>query len=345
MKLNLVSPPTELENVAYSLPFSFIGDGEKCEGVFTVAGEDIYVFVDGKLDQQYKILDFKEFECRRMIGSSMAQGILENGDAVCFCGFSQDMFVRFAEVMKLLEHYIRTGELITDTGDDEPTCPNCGLPLEGASECIFCKSKGSTLLRLIKRIGPYKRYFLTAVVCTVLSQLIWVIMPYLDRMIIDDYVTPRCDEWSGFIAIVITIVSMLLLGGLLEYFNMKNSFKTALSIGRDLRQEVFERSQQLSLGSISKRTAGELINRVSHDAAKLEEFITANGKDAIVKLLSLVIIGGILFFMDWRLALLTIVPVPFVFLIVKKLFSVMAIRYTAVCGHRHDGCGHREQGG
>ena len=84
------------------------------------------------------------------------------------------------------------------------------------------------------------------------------------------------------------------------------------------------------MSSLSKRTAGELINRVSGDAAKLEEFITANGKDAIVKLLSLMIIGGLLFVMNWRLALMTIVPVPFVFLIVKKLFNVMALRYTAV---------------
>ncbi len=330
MDLLLKLPPSELDDIAYSLPFSYIGDGESCEGVFSVAGEHIYIFVDGELEEKYDIKQFESFECRRQIGSSMAQGILKNGDAVCFCGFTQEYFVRYGEVMKLLEHYIRTGEMITDTGADEPTCPTCGLPLDGAAECVFCKSKGSTLLRLIKRIGPYRKYFIIAVICTILSQLVWVFMPYLDRIIIDDYVTPHLEEWGGFIAIVIGIVTMLLLAGVFEYLNMKNSFKTALNIGRDLRQEVFDKSQQLSLGSLSKRTAGELINRVSGDAAKLEEFITANGKDAIVKILSLMIISVLLFVMDWRLALMTIVPIPFVFLIVKRLFNTMAIRYTAV---------------
>lgn len=75
------------------------------------------------------------------------------------------------------------------------------------------------------------------------------------------------------------------------------------------------------MNSISKRTAGELINRVSSDAAKLEDFITANGKDAIVKILSLVIIGILLFIMDWRLALMTVLPVPIVFIIVQKLLT------------------------
>ena len=330
MDLKIKLPENATDDIVYSLPYKFANDGEMVDGIFCADKEYIYIYADGKIEEQYKISDFLEFTCRRQIGSSMAQGIKENGDAVCFCAFTQDMFARFGEVMKLLEHYVRTGELITETDEDEPVCPSCGLPLEGGSECVYCKGKGSTILRLLKRIGPYKKYFITAVICTIASELVWVFMPYIDRLIIDNYVTPKLIDWSGFISIVIAIVSLLLVGGVMELLNMRNSFKTALNIGRDLRQEVFEQSQQLSMSSLSKRTAGELINRVSGDAAKLEEFITANGKDAIVKLLSLMIIGGLLFVMNWRLALMTIVPVPFVFLIVKKLFNVMALRYTAV---------------
>lgn len=330
MNLLLKLPDAPPEGVVYSLPFQFIGDGESCDGVFSVTKEKIFIYVDGMLDQQYNLLDFKEFLCRRQVGSSMAQGILKNGDVICFCGFTQEFFVRFAEVMKLCEHYVRTGELITDTGGDEPVCPNCGLPLEGAAECVYCKSKGSTLLRLVKRIGPYKKYFIIALICTIVSQLIWVVLPYLDRLIIDEYVTPKLRDWSGLAAVMITALTLLLGAQLLDYFNMKHSFKAALGLGRDLREEVFEKSQRLSMNAVSKRTAGELINRVSNDAAKLEDFVTANGKDAIVKLLSLLIIGIILFTMDWRLALMTIVPVPIVFLTVKKLFNTMAIRYTSV---------------
>ena len=330
MDLRIKLPDNAGEDIVYSLPFGFANDGEQVDGIFCTDREYIYIYTGGKVEEKYRISDFSEFVCRRQIGSSMAQGIREDGEAVCFCAFSQELFARYGEVMKLLEHYVRTGELLTETDEDEPVCPNCGLPLEGGSECVYCKSKGSTMLRLIKRIAPYKKFFITAVICTMASELIWVLMPYLDRIIIDDYVTPRVQEWSGFVSIVIAIVSLLLAAGVLELLNMRNSFKTALNIGRDLRQEVFEKSQQLSMNSLSKRTAGELINRVSGDAAKLEEFITANGKDAIVKLLSLLIIGVLLFVMDWRLALMTIVPVPFVFLIVKKLFNVMALRYTAV---------------
>lgn len=322
--------PEDRPNAPFSLPFHFTGDGEACEGIFCFEGDSLYIYVDGVLEGEYDVHEFDEFTCRRQIGTSMAQGIKEDGEVICFCAFKQDMFLRFAEMLKLVEHYVRTGELITDTGEDEPVCPKCGLPLEGAPECVFCKSKSSTMLRLIKRIAPYKKYFAAALIFTILSQMIWVLMPYLDRLLIDKYVTPKVDDLGGVAKIGVSVLLLLLTAGLFEYLNMKNSFRVALNLGRDLRQEVFEKSQQLSMSSISRRTAGELINRVSGDAAKLEDFLAANGKDAVVKMLSLIIIGTLLFVMDWRLALMTVLPVPIVFLIVSKLFDMMAIRYTKV---------------
>lgn len=330
MNLCLEKPENADESVVYSLPCKFTAEGERADGHFCVTREKILIYFGGELTEKYAISDFSEFICRQQIGSSMAQGIAKDGETVCFCGFTQDMFLRYAELLKLLDYYVRTGEFITETGGEEPSCPNCGMPLEGAKECIYCTSKGKTMVKLIRRIAPYKKYFAVAVLCTILSELLWVLMPYLDRIIIDKYVTPRNDNWAGLIAVIIAIISLLLLAGVFEFINMRSSFKVALNLGRDLRQEVFEKSQQLSMNSISKRTAGELINRVSNDAAKLEDFITANGKDAIVKILSLLIIGVLLFVMDWRLALMTVLPVPIVFVIVQRLFDLMAVRYTKV---------------
>lgn len=330
MNLCTSKPENADDGIIYSLPFNFNSSGEEVNGHFCVTRTKIIIYIDEKIINEYKISDFSEFECRQQIGTSMAWGITAEGETVCFCAFTQDRFLRFAELLKLLDYYARTGEFINETDEEEPVCPKCGLPLDGAKEYIFCISKGRTMLKLIKRIAPYKKYFAIAVICTILSEALWVIMPYLDRIIIDKYVTPKAAEWSGLAAVVVTIILMLLFAGIFEFFNMKNSFKVALNLGRDLRQDVFEKSQRLSMSSISKRTAGALINRVSSDAAKLEDFITANGKDAIVKILSLIIIGVLLFVMDWRLALMTVIPVPIVFIIISKLFDTMAIRYTKV---------------
>lgn len=330
MNLCLSKPKCADENVVYSLPFNLTMDGEKTNGHFCVTREKILVYINEKIKNEYLIADFSEVICNQQIGSSMVQGITNDGETLYLCGFSQEHFLRFAELCKLIDYYIRTGEFITETDEDEPTCLKCGMPLEGAKECPYCTSKGKTMMKLIKRIAPYKKYFAAAVVCTILSELIWVLMPYLTRVIIDDYVTPKSHEWGGFASITLAIALSLIIAGLLEFVNMKYSFKVALNMGKDLRQDVFRKSQSLSMSSISKKTAGELIKRISNDAAKLEDFVTANGKDAIVKILSLVIIMVLLFVMDWRLALMTVIPVPLVFYITNKLFMKMAVCYTMV---------------
>lgn len=330
MNLNIAKPASAGNDVIYSLPANLDRDNKACDGAMCVTREKLLIYLDGELIREHDISDFKEFVCQQQIGSSMAQGITAEGKAIYFCSFTQEYFLRYAELMKLLDYFVRTGRFIEETDGDELRCPKCGLPLEGAKECVFCTSKGKTMVRLLKRIGPYKKPFAAAVICTILAELVWVLLPYLDRYVIDNYVTPKYEHWSGFVAVVITIIGLVLAAGIFEYINMKSSFKVALSLGRDIRQDVFEKSQSLSIASTSKRTAGEMINRISGDAAKLEDFITANGKDAIVKILSLVMIGIILFVMDWRLALMTVIPVPIVFIIVNKLFETMAIRYTKV---------------
>ena len=330
MKLILKLPPENDSGIVYSLPFGFTESGDKCDGIFAVTKEDIRIYIDGKVEEVYKILDFTELFVRRGVGTSMIQGKTTDGEVIGLCGFTQDLFPRYGEVAKLLTHYIRTNELIRDTGADEPVCPKCGMPLEGSSECVFCKSKTSTMLRLVKMILPYRKSFIIALVCTVLSQAVWVSYPYLDRLLIDKYITPKNEHLAGIVLIGVSMMVLKIIEGVFNYFNMKHSFKVSLNIGRNIRESVFRKSQQLSMNAISRRTAGELINRIANDAAKLEDFITANGKDAIVDIFSVIVIGVLLFTMNPKLALMAVLPIPFVLMLSKKLHEIMAVNYTRV---------------
>ena len=120
---------------------------------------------------------------------------------------------------------------------------------------------------------------------------------------------------------------IVVINAILDYVNMKSSYYVALNLGQDLRQDVFNKTLDLSMSSISKKTAGELINRVSNDANKLQSFITDNGKHALVRILSLIIIAVILFVMNWKLALMAILPIPLAVYIVKKLYNVIHMHF------------------
>ncbi|MFT3951020.1 MAG: ABC transporter ATP-binding protein [Oscillospiraceae bacterium] len=330
----LVSKPDGTEDflaqLVYSLPFNLNREDGLTNGHLCVTNERIFVYENNECAADYAIGDFTEFKCEQFTGCALMTAVRENGESVCLCAFTYEHFLKFAEVCKLLEFSLKTGALVTDTGAEEPRCPQCGFTLEGAPECPYCVSKGRTLVKLFKRTAPYKNYFIAAILLTVLCECIWVVMPYTTRVIIDDFVTPKSHDWAGMIGITAVVVGLLLIAGIMEFFNMKCSFKVALGLGRDIRQAVFEKTQVLSMTSVSKRTAGELISRVTNDATKLENFVVQNGKDATVKVLSLFIIGGIMFAMNWKLSLLVVLPMPFVLVLTNRLFRVMAVRFTKV---------------
>ena len=316
--------------VIFSLPYDMDTDANVVSGHTCVTDSEIITYLDDKEVCRRYIDDFEEFKCEQMIGTSMMTGVLKSGESIAICVFRQQEFLRYAELCKILDYYLRTGRLITETDADEPVCPKCGIALNGAKDCPFCAKKSRLFLKLAKRVGPFKKYFITAVICSIISQIIWIIVPNITRHIIDDYAVPQNADWQGFLTLAITLVTLVALSSIPDHLNVKCSFKVALGMGKKLREDVFAKSESLSMSAVTKKTAGELIRRVSGDAAKLENFVTEKGKDLVIHIISLIALVIIIFCMNWKLALLTVLPIPIVFILTKKLFRTMSVRYTRV---------------
>jgi len=87
---------------------------------------------------------------------------------------------------------------------------------------------------------------------------------------------------------------------------------TSNKITVTLREMVFDKIQRLSIARISKRTSGELMNRVSNDTAELSRFISNEFGNMFEQVLILLVVGIYLFSYDWLLALMIILPTPIV---------------------------------
>ncbi len=329
MNLKLSAPEgIELDSLVFSLPFNISSSDRRVNGHLCVSREEIMVYINGELKETIEFDQFEEYACEQLVGCSMMVGRIDDKDVKCICAFTQENFIAFAELCKLLNHYLTTGDFITESDIDEPKCPKCHLPLDGYSECPYCQSKIKVFSKLLKRVAPYKKPFGIAILCTIIAQLLGVVEPYVNRILVDDYVLPMNDSnWAGFGMLCGAMLLFVVISTLLDYINMKCSFRVALNLSQDLRQDVFNKTLDLSMSSISKKTAGELINRVSNDANKLQSFITDNGKNAIVRIMSLIIIAIILFIMNWKLALMAILPIPLAVYIVKKLYNVIHMHF------------------
>jgi ATP-binding cassette subfamily B protein len=82
-------------------------------------------------------------------------------------------------------------------------------------------------------------------------------------------------------------------------------------VARDLRAELYEHIQRLSLSFFSRKKTGSLITRVSSDTDRLWDFVAFGVVDVSLSIVMLAGLSTVLLTLDWRLGLVMTVPVPF----------------------------------
>ena len=119
MNLKISAPAgTDINDFLFSLPFNLNGERELANGHLCVTREQIFVYVDNELSASYMIDDFDEYACEQLVGCSMMVGRIDDVDKMRICSFTQDNFIAFAEVCKLINHYLTTGDFIDNSDID-----------------------------------------------------------------------------------------------------------------------------------------------------------------------------------------------------------------------------------
>jgi ATP-binding cassette subfamily B protein len=81
-------------------------------------------------------------------------------------------------------------------------------------------------------------------------------------------------------------------------------------VARDLRDELYDHLQTLSLSFFARKKTGSLITRVSSDTDRLWEFLALGVVDVSLAAVTLLGLGCVLVYLDWRLGLVMTLPVP-----------------------------------
>lgn len=329
LKLSLPKGVDE-QSVVFSLPFDIDRKAKKTDGHLTATKEKLSVYYNGELCEQFLLEDLMEIEVEQLIGCSMLCVKDAMGKQKFVCAFSQKHFMRFAELAKIIDHYLKTGVFTETTDADEPACPKCGISLNGSKKCVYCEGDKGVFVKLIKRLAPYKKQFIFSLFSTFMLYTFDVINPIFQRILVDDLIVPNNADWSLFFKVAACILVMNLSSVGFRLLQDTSNFKISTAYGRDLRRDIFNKTQDLSMSNVAKRTAGELISRVSGDAATLQDFMTRQGKDMIFQTVALVALVIIMFITNWKLALIVVIPLPFAAYLSIKSFNAISIRYSRV---------------
>ena len=200
----------------------------------------------------------------------------------------------------------------------EVNCSACGLPLPGrGAECPRCSRRHGIFVRSVAMMRPYSgaMAFLLLMMLAVVG--LNLIPPQLQRVLVDNVLVPRSHlDWLPLILLGLVLAS---LGQhVLNIFIGRVSSIVGTRITRELRERLQAKLVSLSVDYYNRHSGGTLMSRVMYDADYFQGFVAQVGQGFLLNVMLVAGVGTMLFFMNWRLALLVLVPVPFV--IVGTLF-------------------------
>ena len=182
-----------------------------------------------------------------------------------------------------------------------------------------------TLIRLTK---PYRRRTILSIFSLLLATATALAPPYLSKYAVDDGIK------NHNLAALWWIVAVFLIAGLLNWgMSYAQTYLTGWvgeRILADLRNRLFDHLQNLSLGFYERNRAGVIISRLTNDVEAIDQLVTDGVTSLVQNTLTLLGTAILLFVLDWRLALATLIVIPFM-AVASAIFRLRSARaYSAV---------------
>ncbi|WP_156307860.1 ABC transporter ATP-binding protein [Sphingobacterium endophyticum] len=162
--------------------------------------------------------------------------------------------------------------------------------------------------RLAKYIQPYKTVFWVSVFLTILLAAVAPALPLLVEYTLDHYILSGKGE--GLTNMLILMFALLIAQTIIRYFHTLMTNTLGQSVIRDIRIQVFNHITNLRLKYFDNTPIGRLITRTISDLETIANIFSEGLIQIIGDLLQLVVILGVMFYTDWRLTLVVLIPMP-----------------------------------
>ena len=162
--------------------------------------------------------------------------------------------------------------------------------------------------RLGRYAGPYRARLILAIVAMFGVLGCTLALPLLMKTAIDSAILPGDTRLLVLIAAVVIAIGIV--GIALSRVETYFTGWVGERILNDLRTDLFQHMQGLSMGYFERQRTGVLISRLTNDVEALQQLVTDGLTSTVRNILTLVVAGGILLVLDFRLALATIIVFP-----------------------------------
>jgi len=178
-------------------------------------------------------------------------------------------------------------------------------------------------LKPIKIVLSYARRYTRILSITVIAMMLLVGVQLLVPLIIKNLLGILSD--NGASADTLRIITQLALLALvifivragLSFVKSYYSHIAGWGVVADTRKYIYERMQRFSLRFYENKQTGQLMTRVIDDVGQFEDLIAHAIPDVLVSFITMIGVLLVLFLLNWRLALLSLIPIPLVVLAMR----------------------------
>ncbi len=339
--MTVLNPEIKSADDIYSVEYDIDSSDLLCSGRIVLTKDfSLILFADGEHRQKEEFrCDFneiKELSISSHIGCASLEAEMKNGDSVRICRFTQSCLNSVSEFIKAANYYIETGE-ITEIDIERTVCPKCGKHyIVNTQICPHCSNKVSIVGKFIALGKKYIPAFLFSGFLVLITNVINLIIPQINRVLVDEYLFPASSgetPWGDknpVMMILVLILLMLLCYVAIRVINiiaarLRNA--TSANFVNSIRIQLYNKIQVLSMSSISRRTTGDLIKRLTEDTSVITEFIKSETVWIIE--VGVVFVGVLVYFIVTRplLTLFVFIPVPLVVFAASKFWDFIHRRY------------------
>ena len=164
------------------------------------------------------------------------------------------------------------------------------------------------LKRVLEFAKPYKVTFFIAALSAILLSVLGPTRPLLINHAIDNYIV--IPNKQGLINITMILMAILVIEGVLQFYYIYLSTWLGQHVIQDLRTKVFKHILSLRMKYFDNTPIGTLVTRSISDIETIADIFSQGLLVIIAELLKLIVVVSMMFYVDWRLALIAMLTIP-----------------------------------
>ncbi|MCL2839350.1 MAG: ABC transporter ATP-binding protein/permease [Defluviitaleaceae bacterium] len=270
----------------------------------------------------------KEAKVHAGVGCGLIFAEYENAPDKVLCRFSMSGLKMAGEFCKIVNFYKLTGKPAFPDEVEKRVCEKCGRAMVAEIRvCVFCYDQFSVIKRALSFLRPYAKTITISQILNSISVIGFLIPPIIMRVLIDRHLDEGIGTWGQIMIFAGALLLSRVISNGLEIFAGRRYNRATISVFDDMRTATYQKVQSHSMTLFAKRTPGDLIRRVMDDTDTIGEFLNDIGRWVLEMILMFTIASVILFFTNWQLALLVLVPVPIVSFLMWSVQKVLRARF------------------